>query len=168
MNTSFEGWWAKLGLFKPSHFRGSNLYLDLDVVVTGEIHSLINQYYSDMTKIWAIDDFSYSLLRPKAVDDAFKETLGGDGTINSSILLWHGDIADRVWNKLIDVPRKKLHGDQNLITQQLWPEHIKLLDSAGVVGSYKYHSGQAFPITVFHGEPKPHDVRDSWVRENWA
>jgi hypothetical protein len=64
---------------------------------------------------------------------------------------------------------RELHGDQNWITQCLWPNGISLLP-LGLACSYKYRqlrNEPVAPIVVFHGEPKPHQVRDKWVRECW-
>lgn len=175
MNTTLEGWWSKLGLFRTNYFHGDNLYLDLDVVVTGGIQPLIDAFQSDPSKVWAIDDFSYSLARPKqGLSDWALETLGGAGTINSSVMLWRGltngtpmaELASRVESDRSVLGN--LHGDQNFITKSLWPDYIRLLPAAGIVGSYKYHAGQVFPLTVFHGDPKPADVADDWVLKNWA
>lgn len=35
--------------------------------------------------------------------------------------------------------------------------------------SYKYHGApkEDTKMVVFHGKPKPHEVNDEWVRENW-
>jgi hypothetical protein len=52
---------------------------------------------------------------------------------------------------------KRLHGDQNAISQFMWPDHIGFLPEASVQ-SYKYgivlRGEVPAPIVVFHGEPK--------------
>ena len=60
----------------------------------------------------------------------------------------------------------KLHGDQNVITRELWPHRIGLFDNS-MIHSYKYHPGDVAPIMVFHGKPKPHEVSDEWVIKHW-
>lgn len=163
-------WWSKVGLFQPGMFDGDVLYLDLDVVITGSLMPLVECLHGDPSKLWALDDFSYSLLRPKQdLDTLTRRLLGGTGTINSSVMLWNGECGQSVWDKFHPSIMDVLHGDQNWITQCLWPEGIALLPQAAV-GSYKYGQLRQEPIKsvmVFHGPPKPAEVRDAWVREHW-
>lgn len=154
-----------MGLFKPGLLSGDILYLDLDVVVTDQVAPLIEAYESDKTKLWSLDDFSYSVVG-RAPDD-----IGGhqQGTINSSVMLWNADetFQHDVYHYCTAKVMEELHGDQNHITRTLWPEHIRLLPK-GIAHSYKYGNNQMYPITVFHGSPKCHEVEDKWVLENWA
>lgn len=162
--TNRTGWWHKLSLLTlfPRDFV---LYLDLDIVITANIDHLVdlafNREYPD--KFWMRDDFSYSIVQPRVdVDDGFRETLGGRGTCNSSVMLWRG-----AWQINDDV--RNCHGDQNVITRELWPDHIGLLPNESIK-SYKYHwlQGQGHgDICVFHGAPKPHEVTDDFVKEHW-
>ena len=144
-------WWSKVGLFREP--AGPTLYLDLDVVICAPI---VLPELSD--KLWALDDFSYSLTRPKAVD----------GTINSSVMYWQGDFTE-VWTKFTPAVMDRLHGDQNWITRCLWPDRISLVPE-GFACSHKYHIERGLkraPITVYHGNPKPSDVGGAWIRQNW-
>jgi len=164
--SDLPGWWSKLGMFQPGLFPGDNLYLDLDVVVTAGINPFIAALLSGPSKLWALDDFSYSVAGRKAGD------VGGhqQGTINSSVMLWRGQAKSAVydvWERFTPDVMDRLHGDQNHITQVLWPDHIGLLPS-GYAGSYKYGGARQFPVTVFHGDPKPHQVGDDWVAQHWA
>ena len=163
------GWWQKIGLFRPGFFEGPNLYLDLDVVITSSIDEMLEEATSRQC-LYALDDFSYSLVNPKkGMDSHTKKLLGGIGTINSSVMFWDGNkgsAVDRVWDKFTPEIMDELHGDQNWITQALWPGGIKLWPS-GFVKSYKYGNRQPAPIVVFHGDPKPHQVNDEWVLKNW-
>lgn len=161
----YPGWWQKIGLFRPGLFPGDNLYLDLDVVITGSLEPLAALLDIDRSTLWARDDFSYSLVNPrKGIGAETQRLLGGPGCINSSVMLWHGDACRSVWDDFTPEVMDVLHGDQNWISQRLWPD-INLIP-ADLVGSYKYH-GFPHTVTVFHGEPKPHQVSDSWVREHW-
>lgn len=164
--SDLPGWWAKIGLFKPGLATGPTLYLDLDIVINGEIRL---PELGD--KLWALDDFSYSLLRPKQdVDPWTRKLLGGSGTVNSSVMYWQGDIARKVWDDFTPAVMKELHGDQNWITRCLWPDKIGLFPP-GLACSFKYHierGDKPAPIIVFHGEPKPaslsarHPLRLLW------
>lgn len=169
--SDLPGWWSKVELFYPGRFDGDNLYLDLDVVLTGSIEKLARCLDGDRSRLWALDDFSYSLVNPrKGLGGDTRALLGGDGTINSSVMLWHGDRAKRVWTRFAPGVMQVLHGDQNWITQALWPDRINLIPP-GIAGSFKYHvqRGQKdAPITVFHGHPKPCDLpRSDALRQTW-
>jgi hypothetical protein len=154
--TDLPGYWAKIELFNPGRFDGDSLYLDLDVVVTASLEKLVRCLDGDRTRLWALDDFSYGLVNPKQGlgPDAIR-FLGGAGTVNSSVMLWHGDAAKRVWTQFSPEVMQRLHGDQNHITQALWPDKINLIPP-GIACSYRYHvtQGKSAPITVFHGIPK--------------
>lgn len=162
------GWWAKVGLFEPGKFPGWNLYLDLDVVITASIAKIDEGLTED--KVWARDDFSYSLLNHKNLDPHAKKLLGGDGTVNSSVMLWKGGAGRRVWDEFSPGVMDVLHGDQNWITQRLWPDEVGLLDNKWAC-SYKYHiqrGESAKPIVVFHGDPKVTQLsRKDPLRVEW-
>lgn len=148
-------WWSKLSLF-ATNFPGLNLYLDLDVVITGSIDKMVQENQSP-GYVHAPDDFSYSLLHPKqGLGEHMQRLLGGKGTINSSVMLWRDDAGREAWDDFTRDKMDEVHGDQNWITQALWPEKLRLL-TPGHVCSYKYHvqrGEKAAPIVVFHGEPK--------------
>lgn len=169
--SDLPGWWAKVELLAPGRFPGDNLYLDLDVVITGKIEKLVRCLDGDRSRLWALDDFSYSLANPKCLGDDAKRILGGDGTINSSVMMWHGDAAKQAWTQFDPEYMKVLHGDQNWITKALWPDKINLIPP-GVVRSYRYHalndSLRDAPVTVFHGIPKMDELppRDP-LRQIW-
>jgi hypothetical protein len=150
-----DGWFNKLHLLEM--FDGPCLFSDLDVIVSGNIDHLVEIARNDPTRIWARDDWSYPVTNPR---------YGKEATIKSSVMLWHGrkDMAGA--ERLIPVT----HGDQGIITQLFWPHGIGLLPGDSI-RSYKYdvrNGGKTpGPITVFHGNPKPHEVRDPWVKQHW-
>jgi hypothetical protein len=158
----WPGWWGKIGLFKPGVSDGYNLWLDLDLVITGNLDHMILTYsgaHMACAKNWA---------------------QSGHGGCQSSVMLWKGgkgcqaewiyryfDPADAHWPP-INKPGY-LWGDQ---------EHLTVLRDSGrisvthfdpaLVQSYKYHCRESLPdgckIVVFHGDPKPADVRESWFK----
>jgi hypothetical protein len=140
-----DGWFNKLHLLEM--FDGPALYLDLDVILTGSIDHLVHLARVDRSRIWARDDWSYPVTQPR---------YGREATINSSVMLWHGSKDMSGAERLIPVT----HGDQGIITQLFWPDGIGLLPNDSVK-SYKYdvlRGAAPGPITVFHGNPKPHEV----------
>jgi hypothetical protein len=169
--SDFPTWWSKVGLFKPGVFTGDVLYLDLDVVITDRLDGLVSLLEQDRTKVWALDDFGYPLSKPRhGIGGDMKRLLGGIGTVNSSVMLWNGDTGRKVWDDFKPEKMDEVHGDQNWITQALWPHTLRLIPE-GWAKSYKYNLSRGdpgiAPIMVFHGEPKPHQVYESWVAEHW-
>lgn len=164
-------WWSKLGLFRPGLFPGDNLYLDLDVVITDDITQMVANNLNP-GKVTAPDDFSYSLVNPKKhMAPATRKLLGGIGTVNSSVMLWNGDDGRDIWDKFHVAKMHELHGDQNWITQCMWPDKLALLEP-GWACSYKYHVQRGepvAPIVVFHGNPKVTDLPShDPLRKAWA
>jgi hypothetical protein len=151
-----EGWFNKLYLLEM--FDGDVLFLDLDVIITANIDHLVDVLASDRSRIWARDDWSYPVTNPR---------IGKEATINSSVMLWHGRKDMTGAEALIS----STHGDQGIITQLFWPHGIGLLPTQ-TVQSYKYQlrgtDAKPGPIVVCHGQPKPHELREPWVRESWS
>ncbi len=168
--TELPSWWSKLGLFKPGVLEGDILYLDLDVVITDSLLPLVALLYKS-PGLWARDDFSYSLLNPRqGLSKEQKNLLGGDGTINSSVMLWRWGVVHDVWNKFTPEVMNVCHGDQNFISQTLGKQRISFIPDE-MIGSYKYGQlrGEPIrPIMVFHGSPKPSDLHKSHpLRVTW-
>jgi hypothetical protein len=166
--SGLPSWWSKLGLFQAGLTTGPNLYFDLDVILRGDLSEFIRP---DDAKVWALDDFSYSLRNPrKYMDEATRRLLGGVGTCNSSVMFWHGDAGRKAWDDFRPSVMNELHGDQNWITRSLWP-HTLALYPPGLVCSYKYHVMQDDifgSAVVFHGQPKPPDLpRSNPLRVLW-
>ena len=156
---SDHGWWNKLALLRL----GPAIYFDLDVVITGSIDFVVDAFRSNPERLWMRDDFSYSRVNPrKDIGPDMHATLAGPGTCNSSVMAF----------PRMEPPSRRdwphAHGDQNVLTAWLWP-NIGLLPN-DQIASYKYHwlmAGKRSAVNVFHGRPKPHEVRDSWVLEHW-
>lgn len=152
---TLDGWWSKFNLFMPGTFPEGEriLYLDLDVVITDSIDCFAE----------ATDEFimieNYS---PNKSHSAY----------NSSIMAWTaGGIATEVisagWR---DEYSSQTHGDQEVIWM-LMDQHIRAWPVEWAP-SYKYHCrGRGLApgsrIVVFHGDPKPSEVRDGWVVANY-
>ena len=159
----WPGWWGKIQLFKPGFCGdGINLWLDLDVVITGNLDSMVLQYgdsHMACAANWA---------------------QSGHGGCQSSVMLWKGgkgcqaewiyryfDPADAHWPP-INQPGV-LWGDQEHLTRLRDEGRISVTHfDPALVQSYKYHCRDGLPdgtkIVVFHGDPKPADVRESWFK----
>ena len=166
--TTYKTWWSKLGLFETGRFRGKKIYLDLDVVIKGNIDWLAD--YGD-DKLYARDDFSYSLKKPEFQTPEWREYIGGDGTVNSSVMVWTDDCAKRVWEEFTPDVINRMHGDQNWISYCLFPHDELGFLPDEKISSYKYQVRRGEPvgdIVVFHGNPKVTDLpQDSALVRLW-
>lgn len=162
----WKGWWGKLSLLGANMSHPRNLFLDLDVVITGELDPLVVPL-SGNNQIRAIRNWAQS----------------GHNSVQSSVFYWEGcgarnvpesfNPADAHWP-----PRNNVHWDNGQVAwgDQEWMTYLRdtgQLDveyfSAEHVKSYKYHLRQGLTpdcrVAVFHGKPKPSEVGDDWVRE---
>jgi hypothetical protein len=147
-----EGCWPKLQCFHPIFNLGAkgrparNLYLDLDVVVTGELDG----YFPNDKQTW------------------FGAMKDSDGKINSSVMSWYGNSMEHIWQARQQYARTKQpfgkpngpwRGDQNFIRDNLKIEW-KPLD--GVVSYKNGLPDNSIParcrVAVFHGKPKMSDL----------
>lgn len=156
-NTS-KGWWQKVNLFQKELFPRESrvLYLDLDVVITSSLDDIV----SSSGDFVMIENFG-----PNKKHAAH----------NSSIVLWTpSDLSDNIFNAFDQSVTKELHGDQCWIWRVVGP-HITNFRK-DLVDSYKYSKrpdwkrskGEVAPVMIFHGNPKPHECGNAWVRENWV
>jgi len=170
LTSGLTGWWSKLELFKRGKFEGKVLYLDLDVVITASIDSIV-EAANDPTRLWMRDDFSYSLKCPrKDIDPQTRRLLGGIGVCNSSVMVWQDNAISDAWTQFTPDVMSILHGDQNYLCRLLWPDRIGFLPDASV-GSYKYgkiRNEPIAPVMVFHGNPKMDALpRSDPLRQIW-
>ena len=158
----FPGWWSKVALFKPGVAARCNLWLDLDVVITGSLDDLIDTY--GQSTLAAPTNWAQS----------------GHGGVQSSVMVWADNAMARKIYDLYDPadPRlgtwppdntpPKLWGDQEWITELRSRKEIKVEPiNPAWVRSYKYHCRDGLPadtrVVVFHGDPKPNAVREPWL-----
>jgi hypothetical protein len=76
-------------------------------------------------------------------------------------MYWADDFGSDVWDKFTTGMMDRWHGDQQVVTQMLYPHTLELYPP-GLACSYKYDvlygKGGFGSVTVFHGEPKPHQL----------
>jgi len=178
--TGISGWWCKPYMFSrdlPLH--GTILYMDLDVVIAGNIDKL----FTYQPEQWCtIRDFTRAM-RPKWQK------------YNSSVIKFHHGQLDFVWNDFIKDPvsiQRKFHGDQDYLYDttlkrkqaSLYPDSwilswkwevrkSKEFAPGGTRGKRKLkHIEDVKPrieccVCVFHGDPNPANCEDPWVIDNW-
>lgn len=156
--TPYQGWWGKVSLFAHT---GPCLYFDLDTVILGSIDPLAEAILEDEEK---------KLFMLKGFIQKRKEWMSG-------IMAWRGD-----WSFLtegfhpIRTPNK-FKGDQNFFDHRIRMSNEKAKPVQSVlpgVCSYKrdlrpYRNKKAngARVVCFHGNPRPHQVYEKWVVENW-
>lgn len=173
-----QGWWYKPYIFsKQLPLTGIILYLDLDLVITGNIDNLVNY---KPNQFCIIRDFARSM-RPNW------------SRFNSSVMKFQAGTLDYVWRKFIDnasVHMRRFHGDQDFIYAELagvaetWPDNwikswkweiraSRTFAPGGLKGNRKFAEIEHVvapddcAIAVFHGDPNPHNCDDPFIKEKW-
>lgn len=154
-------WWGKLTLFGHP-VPGRILYLDLDTVIVAGIDA------------FAAYDGPFCLIKPFYRDRGFA----------SGVMSIAPDFGRHVWDKFALNPQAAMEfcrrnavpawnlGDQRWL--ELTVERADYWQDVlpGQLVSYKVHCAAGVPagarMVCFHGKPDPHEVADSWVRENWC
>lgn len=160
LENNWHGWWSKIELFRPNLFSGKVFYLDLDIIICGNIDKVIN----DLNKQ---NFFMIESITPES------------GNANSSIMSWDGDYSfiyenfkyntTQIMNKF---KKGNLIGDQAYIQSCLnnlnyikreyikW-NHWKIKDLGEKENAVFY---------IFCGKDcKPHlNLFDPIVKENWV
>lgn len=164
--------WCKLSLFTPQieslGFKGKALYLDLDVVILGNIDKIVEDALEDR-EYEATESGGERVQRRKShftiINDWWRPTY------NSSMMIWEIGKRCKLYTKFKRSDMERLKGDQDLITEILeGDDTVKTFDPK-LIQSYKASNLQKGPkkftkIAVFHGKPKPHEL-DGWVTEHW-
>jgi hypothetical protein len=160
LREGWPGWWSKIELFRPGLLTGPTLYLDLDVVVVGDVAPLLSACSS------------FTMVHERGESDYF----------NSSAMAWSGDMgwvfeafrADAAHH----MERFRRHpriGDQAFISDLLVgegraPRTFKRVLGYDAIVSYKRDRCAKGPppracIVNFHGRPKPCDFTTGWIAE---
>lgn len=170
-------WWHKVHMFDSGLELGRRvLYFDLDVIIHDNIDRLILEYQNQFL---GIRDFN------RKFHPSWKH-------LNSSVMSWTHGQEHRVYDDFLsDIPAAvKLHGDQDWIWRhskeriEFWPDQwiqsykweIRsksdlTLGTATRTRNFKTISNIVPPkdcsVVVFHGDPKPEDIIDPFVVDNW-
>lgn len=177
--SNLQGWWCKPYMYsKDLPINGTILYMDLDVVIAGNIDKL----FTYQPNHWCtIRDFT------RAMRPDWKK-------YNSSVVRFKTGQLDHVWTEFKENQhniQRRLHGDQDWLFEatrksqaMLYPDswilswkwevrRTKEFNYSGTKGNRKFkHVEDVKPrveccVTVFHGDPNPHNCEDPWVVDNW-
>lgn len=155
----WPGWWSKIELFSDGVITEPTLYLDLDTIVTGPIDG-IAELQSDFATIRSFADPS----------------MMGTG------IMFFRKVPHQVYTKFVKQPQAYIDhhvrnqrgayiGDQGFINDVLDRKADVLTDLFAGITSYKLHQKRKLlpgtSIVAFPGEPKPQEVDDEWVKEEW-
>jgi hypothetical protein len=172
---SLQGWWYKPWVFSSElPLTGTILFLDLDIVI-------INNF----DELWSYRPESFCIIR-----DFNRSTVKDWNKFNSSVFKFQKDTNNYVWDNFIKDTSimKRMHGDQDWIYSQVkknfsfWPDEwmqsykweIRNRQDVVRVDNKRIFKNVANPIIrpdtkmlVFHGDPKPSEVQDPIVVDNW-
>jgi len=168
-------WWHKVHMFDPTlELHGRILYFDLDILIHANIDKLISNRTDEFL---GIRDFNRK----------FHPTWN---VLNSSAMSWdqgkHSDIW-RLFHKDLS-SAQKLHGDQDWIWKiakdriKFWPDEWLMSykwelrernELTRINGTFQFKNvrnpriPKECSVVVFHGDPKPQDIEDPFVIDNW-
>ena len=170
-----KAWWYKLQLFNPLYHHGPMLYFDLDTVIVNDISWIIKL---DTDVFWSVRDFKY-LWKPHLYN------------VNSSVMWWDTSKFSDIWHRACDqdipIIMRRHHGDQDFLSETIEqsrrrcfdPDKIRswrwqCLDGGFDFASRRYFrpgTGTRFDedvsVLIFHGSPKPSEVRDPVIGQHW-
>ena len=171
-----EGWWYKPYVFSQSlGLNGEILFLDLDIVIINNIDCFFNQ---NKENLYIIRDFT-------------RATIHKWEKFNSSVFKFHSGTHSHIWGNFIKDPGqavRAMHGDQDWIYKQTkkhysyWPDQwcqsykweIRKREEIEIRSGKRRFKNTRNPeikpetkILVFHGDPKPEDVEDPIIVNNW-
>lgn len=171
-----KSWWYKMQMFDPRHFQGRLLYFDLDVVILQNLDWMLDL---DTRYFWAIRDFRHHFR-------------GAWWSINSSCMVWDTVAFQHIWQDFstndIAVTARRFPGDQDFLSDRLdaserryfpqdrfrsWRWEVKDGGMDFKKRLYKRpDAGSVIPpdthVMVFHGHPKPHEITDAVILQNWC
>ena len=160
-------WWYIIGLFNPAHgFKEKTVYFDLDTVILQNIDHILSM------------DVEFATLRD------FYRPYG----LQTACILWEPEWGVFIWERLksqysslLDYQTLlKFDGGTNRFLEEsvgTGPTITRIQDRfPDHCISYKVHirdkqrpcNFDQARIVFFHGKPRPHEVTEKWLLENWT
>ena len=175
-----SGWWCKPYMFSNQlPIDGTVLYMDLDVVISGNIDRL----------------FTWEKERWCTIRDFTRKQRPNWQKYNSSIIRFKTGELDYLWQQFKEnrqAMERKYHGDQDWLYEMTSIDNPAKLFPDEWILSWKweirqtkdlnYHQPRGrrtlrtvelvtppkdCKVCVFHGDPNPEYCNDPWVKENW-
>jgi hypothetical protein len=173
-----RSWWYKMQLFNPKHHAGNLLYLDLDVVIIREL-DWVSTLSTDY--LWGIRDFKY-----------LQNARVRSNLMNSSMMWWNVSNFAWVWDQFsqndVNEITRKYPGDQDYLTQSININKRRFFEDRyfesyrwqALDGGYDFKNRKHFcpdsgfkikpetAVLVFHGTPKPHQIKTPEIQRLWG
>lgn len=169
-----KAWFYKMEIFNGQHgMLGRNLYMDLDVIISGNLDSLW-EYKTDHFVI--CQDFNRVYIKNYRM-------------VNSSVMAWNGNSLQHVYDSFTadrNHYAMKYRGDQDYINdaipnRETWPtawtqSYRWEVWRGGIQGqrpsNYALEEHRSVipwdcRVIAFHGKPKPHEITEPLLRDKW-
>ncbi len=175
--------WNKLILFekKLEDLSGVGLFFDLDIVITDNIDDLF-EYKKEDSFVGIMDwnrknnpQFNASVMRYEIgkhhyiIDNFYEKVASGELVKKRE---WDAYLKSN--DKVVYFENKfRYGGDQEWTSKQVYPPNEIKNHSFPEkwIMSYRTHGRNKLPqsckIMVFHGDPKPHEAKEQYVKEYW-
>ena len=155
----WAGWWSKIELFRPGLTdKQKIIYFDLDTLIVKNIDDILS-YAHSMTA-----------LRP------WNRKNRQAGLSASGMMAWRNDASNSFLFdqfKLENISNYR-GGDQEYISKILMENGVETTffqTAFSGIYSYKRNCRKGLlsdaRIVCFHGKPRPHEMNQKWVKENW-
>ena len=158
------GWMSCLEVYRPDLCQGKRFTIGLDTIITGPLDNIL----------------SYNARIALCSDPMIQ------GTVCNAVTICDSQFCEELWKMWRNNEDKLIRESQLEIGWHTFPSEMSLLrnhysDSPlldkifpNQILSYKQHILGKAPhlldnssIIYFHGVPKPHQLKDRWVRECW-
>ena len=146
-----KGWWNKLALFKRGVFKPDEqvFFFDLDTLIVGNL----GEFFDYSGDLCLLRDF----YRPHG--------------LGSGVMSWIPEKNYHIWDSFKFAGFPHLPGGDQAWIEKVSGDCDRWQDSFGGIVSYKAHCKpyppQKASIVCFHGEPRPHNCSQEWVRNIW-
>ena len=159
------GWMSLLEWYRPDLCQGKRFTIGLDTIITGPLDGIL----------------SYNAKIALCSDPMVP------GTVCNAVTICDSQFCEELWSMWRNNEDKLIRESQLEIGWHTFPSEMSLLRNhyansplldkifPNTILSYKQHILGKAPhlldnssIVYFHGVPKPHQLKDSWVKECWV
>ena len=146
-----------------AQLKGPTICFDLDCVIVGNLSPLVSEVLKMHNK-WLIT--CSGAYRRKQIGGSI---VGFNASRRLRKALWVPILKNRAEVELATKGSERAHYKKQLKVKRVafWDRRIP-----GMVLSYKQDCKTGLPefgaVVRFHGSPRPHEVDDEWVKENWV
>lgn len=133
----WQGWWAKMEIFRPD-IKGDWLYMDMDTLVVGDITPLL-----EFGRLGLLGDFYH----PK---------------LETGVMYLTEWARAKVWERWIQDPERwmrEYRGDGDFIRDTIGEYALDLREHVDGLHSYKVNGRKPDTrLLIYHGQPRPHQT----------